>query len=98
MYLVLTTLYQNKFLVTKVIILSFCFVLFLFMCSNSLPATPSNKTSFFRVLWKEKGESTGVRGSTVQLSVCDSCALSFPSEKDNFRRTDKKKMEYKQKT
>ena len=67
------------------------------MCSNSLPATPSNKTSFFRVRERKK-EITGARGSTVQLSVCDSCALSFPSEKDNFKRTDQKKMEYKQKT
>ena len=72
----------------------------------SPPPPLSKKTSFLgRGAGEGKGESTRVRGSTVQRSVCQPRALQgrlklhpFLSEKDNLGGSDKKKRECKKKT
>ena len=84
------------------------FTQYLSLFSNSLPTPTSlEKDKFSRAGGggEGKGESTRVRGSTVQRSVCQPRALQgrlklhpFLSEKDNLGGSDKKKRECKKKT
>ena len=54
-----------------------------FQIPSSPPLSPLEYDKFFRSGRKDKDRSTGVRGSTVQLSLCQPHSLHpFPSDKD----------------